>query len=195
VTCQLMLEQIWAFTQKIRTPLARPRCIVGDALHNSIVLRRQDVCKTSMLVCCRCTQLEALVEKLQVEASEARSQLNSLVRAHEQLRAETDKRVAAAKQTAAAERDVIQARHSAKVKKLQEAAKDQVSGMQLQQGGLPLSGTVGCGSSIAWLCGNLLAVTQACSACYSCQHHTVDLVLWGKTTFTKVIPLVVRTAT
>lgn len=74
----------------------------------------------------RCTQLEALVEKLQVEASEARSQLNSLVRAHEQLRAETDKRVAAAKQTAAAERDVIQARHSAKVKKLQEAAKDQI---------------------------------------------------------------------
>lgn len=142
-------------------PLARLRCIAGDALHNSIVLQCQDVCKASMLVCCRCTQLEAVVEKLQVEASEARSQLTSLVKVHEQLRAETDKRVAAAKQTAAAERGVIQARHSAKVKKLQEAAKDQVSAMQLQA----RRGAAECAPSIAGLLGSLpQAVTQACSA-------------------------------
>jgi hypothetical protein len=38
-----------------------------------------------------------------------------------------DKRVAAANQSATAERDALQARHTMKVKKLQEAAKDQVS--------------------------------------------------------------------
>lgn len=65
------------------------------------------------------------MQQLHSEASEARSQLTQLVKAHDQLRAETDKRVAAAKQAAAGEREALQARHAAKVKKLQEAAKDQ----------------------------------------------------------------------
>lgn len=90
-------------------------------------------------VACRCSQLEAQLQQLHTEASEARGQLTSLVKAHEQLRAETDKRVAAAKQSAAAERDTLQARHTAKVKKLQEAAKDQVS---LRDGNLGGGGIV-----------------------------------------------------
>lgn len=75
---------------------------------------------------CRCSQLEGQMQQLHSEASEARSQPAQLVKAHEQLRAETDKRVAAAKQAATAEREALQARHTAKIKKLQEAAKDQV---------------------------------------------------------------------
>jgi F0F1-type ATP synthase membrane subunit b/b' len=67
------------------------------------------------------------VQQLQMEASEARGQLTSVTKAHDQLRAEMDKRVAAANQSATAERDALQARHTMKVKKLQEAAKDQVS--------------------------------------------------------------------
>lgn len=67
------------------------------------------------------------MQQLHAEASEARSQLTNLVKAQDQLRADTDKRLAAAKQAAAAERDELQARHAAKIKKLQEAAKDQVS--------------------------------------------------------------------
>lgn len=74
----------------------------------------------------RCTQLEAQAQQLHTEASEARSQLTNLVKAQDQLRADTDKRLAAAKQAAAAEREAMQARHAAKIKKLQEAAKDQV---------------------------------------------------------------------
>lgn len=63
---------------------------------------------------------------LQADAHEARSRLAALVKAQEQQRAEGNKRVAAAKAAAAAEREALQARHAAKVSKLQEAARDQV---------------------------------------------------------------------
>jgi hypothetical protein len=66
------------------------------------------------------------VQRLQSEASEAHAELLKLVKAHDQLRAEMEKRGAAAKQVAAAEREALQARHAAKIRKLQEAAKDQV---------------------------------------------------------------------
>jgi hypothetical protein len=77
---------------------------------------------------CRCAQLETQLAALQSEASEARAQLTSLVRAQDSLHAETEKRLAAAKAAAAAEREALQSRSAAKIKKLQETAKDQVGG-------------------------------------------------------------------
>lgn len=74
----------------------------------------------------RCTQLESQVLQLQTEASEARNQLASILKAHESLRAEADRRAAAVKAAAAQECEAMQARHAAKIKKLQETAKDQV---------------------------------------------------------------------
>lgn len=66
------------------------------------------------------------MQQLTAEASEARSQLTSLVKAQDTLKADTDRRVAAAKAAAAGELEALQARHAVKVRKLQEAAKDQV---------------------------------------------------------------------
>jgi regulator of replication initiation timing len=74
----------------------------------------------------RCAQLETQLTTLQSEASGARAQLTSLVKAQDLLHAETDKRLAAAKAAAAAEREALTSRNAAKIKKLQETAKEQV---------------------------------------------------------------------
>jgi hypothetical protein len=75
---------------------------------------------------CRCALLEQQCQQLKQQLSDATSQLERVRQQQGQLQRKCDKRLAAVKASAAAEREALSARHAAKVKKLQEAAKDQV---------------------------------------------------------------------
>lgn len=70
--------------------------------------------------------MEQQAQQLEKQLLDANTQLTKLQEQHEQLRKECEKRVAAVKQSAAAERGALAAKHAGNVKKLQEAAKDKV---------------------------------------------------------------------
>jgi DNA anti-recombination protein RmuC len=78
------------------------------------------------LLLCRCALLEQQCQQLQQQLIESASQLERLQQQQGQLQRECDKRIAAVKASAAADKDALSARNAAKIKKLQEAAKDQV---------------------------------------------------------------------
>jgi hypothetical protein len=71
--------------------------------------------------------LEQQCQQLQQQLSDSTLQLERLQQQQQgQLQRECDKRIAAVKASAAADKEALSARHAAKIKKLQEAAKDQV---------------------------------------------------------------------
>ncbi|WIA21513.1 hypothetical protein OEZ85_000716 [Tetradesmus obliquus] len=78
----------------------------------------------------RCALLEQQCQQLQQQLSDATAQLERLQQQQGQLQRECDKRLAAVKASAAAEREALSARNAAKVKKLQEAAKDQIRALR-----------------------------------------------------------------
>eukprot|EP00879_Flechtneria_rotunda_P002984 GHRR01003202.1.p2 GENE.GHRR01003202.1~~GHRR01003202.1.p2 ORF type:complete len:183 (+),score=93.72 GHRR01003202.1:171-719(+) len=79
---------------------------------------------------CRCLLLEQQCQQLGQQLADANKQLAGLQQQQVELRVEADKRVNSVRQATAADKDAMAAKYATKIRKLQQAAKEQVRALR-----------------------------------------------------------------